>query len=583
MASTIDPTKPTPVEALTADVRANFSAAKSEIEALQNGGVSVAATGTPTTRTLAAHLSDFPTLKDYGAVGNGTDDDTAAITAADTGTFADLYVPGGIFPTTANATSLSKNYLGPGQIKTGANKRGKFFSAIKAAPASEGNHDSIDTAFNGDLSHSIFQVEHRITGAATLGQPTTGYKYTPEAYPHRTYLYNASGHNQSTSGNSGRTAACAYRTTVANFGQGDCVAYNANAFVTGTKAGSTSFLANPAASLFNGGMTAGADGVYLNPRELMLVDAGYDVACIGDVVNMNRTNATGAKEAWWAGYRVQSIGAQPLDVAYSAFGPITRGLDLTPATLGTAKAAVSVKGGDRIYLNATAADARFANAFGDDYLHFNNSGIETVVDGTVRQIVNANGVGIGLAPGAGVPLQVFRSGSETSVVRNQVQNGTARFDLWKSSDDANCGEFYSLKTRAGFTAVQNNDNALVMSGLAYDGAASRVLGRITMSVDGTPGSGDMPGRITFSTAADGGVTLAERLRINNAGVISHRNNAQTIVSAASHLTLRPYTVATLPSAANAGELIYISDGSTNRRMAVSDGTNWRFPDGDIVS
>lgn len=48
--------------------------------------------------------------------------------------------------------------------------------------------------------------------------------------------------------------------------------------------------------------------------------------------------------------------------------------------------------------------------------------------------------------------------------------------------------------------------------------------------------------------------------------------------------LPSYTVATVPSAADfARGLIYVSDGTGNKRLAVSDGTNWRFPDGNIVS
>lgn len=48
--------------------------------------------------------------------------------------------------------------------------------------------------------------------------------------------------------------------------------------------------------------------------------------------------------------------------------------------------------------------------------------------------------------------------------------------------------------------------------------------------------------------------------------------------------LPAYTVATLPDAeANTRCLIYVSDGTSNRRLAVSDGTNWRWPDGNVVS
>jgi len=48
--------------------------------------------------------------------------------------------------------------------------------------------------------------------------------------------------------------------------------------------------------------------------------------------------------------------------------------------------------------------------------------------------------------------------------------------------------------------------------------------------------------------------------------------------------LPDYTVATLPSAANNARcLIYVSDGSSNKRLAISDGVAWRFPDGAVVS
>jgi hypothetical protein len=48
--------------------------------------------------------------------------------------------------------------------------------------------------------------------------------------------------------------------------------------------------------------------------------------------------------------------------------------------------------------------------------------------------------------------------------------------------------------------------------------------------------------------------------------------------------LPDYTVATLPSAANNARcLIYVSDGTSNKRLAISDGVAWRFPDGATVS
>jgi hypothetical protein len=42
---------------------------------------------------------------------------------------------------------------------------------------------------------------------------------------------------------------------------------------------------------------------------------------------------------------------------------------------------------------------------------------------------------------------------------------------------------------------------------------------ITAAVDGTPGTNDMPGRLVFSTTADGAASPTERLRITSAGLV----------------------------------------------------------------
>lgn len=50
------------------------------------------------------------------------------------------------------------------------------------------------------------------------------------------------------------------------------------------------------------------------------------------------------------------------------------------------------------------------------------------------------------------------------------------------------------------------------------------------------------------------------------------------------LPLAVYTVTTLPSASvYTNCLIVVSNGTGNKRLALSDGTNWRFPDGNVVS
>ncbi len=367
-------------------------------------------------RTVDSKLKDVVSVKDFGAVGDGVADDTTAVANADD--YFPYYAPQGVYSTTtATKAGLVGRKIGEGKIKTqDGNFSAPYFSQISSAPSSLGDHSSIETAFNGDISRIQFAVEHRITGASTLGQPAAGYLYTPEALPHYTYLYNSSGWNQSTSGNSGRTGAAAYRAKIFQDGQGDLVCFNGSAFVTGTRAGSTSFLANPAAVLFNGDMTAGADGVYLNPYETICTDAGYDVACVGIVNNFVRSISTGAKGAYWIGYRAQNTGSASMDNLVSATGKFLVGLDLSMSILdfGTNKAAVSLKADDRIYFNnaSQASGSLIANirttVFNGDYITYSSSlgGFNVVRGGSSKLQITSNTVTV-----ANASFQVDPSGA----------------------------------------------------------------------------------------------------------------------------------------------------------------------------
>jgi len=72
-------------------------------------------------------------------------------------------------------------------------------------------------------------------------------------------------------------------------------------------------------------------------------------------------------------------------------------------------------------------------------------------------------------------------------------------------------------------------------------------------------------------------------RFADTGDIQMGAGVNTVITASRHHLLRSYTVATLPSATPACQMIYVSDGAGNKRLAVSDATNWRFADGAIVS
>jgi hypothetical protein len=342
---------------------------------------------------------------EFGGIGDGTTDNFSAISAAKTAANGGFFnIPVGTYYYSGADSTLDVRAQGRGQIKTGSNKHAPNVSYVASAPSSAGDESSVLTAFNGDLSKVFIPIEHRITGAATLGQPTSGYKYTPEAYAIYGYLFNQSGYNHSTTTNEGRTAAAFSRVKVFQAGQGDAVAYNASAFVTGAKAGAISFLANPAASLLNGDIGAGQAGVYLNPFEVMMQDNGYDVAAVGWVVNSARTVSTGSLDVFWAGYLSQSKGTAQIDAHFSGNGKARIGLDLVGTVFDSEKIAVAIKANDRIYLDCQNLLATSypdgVQATSQTYIDYDASGGIRLVQGGVAALqVKSNQVTVNTANG----------------------------------------------------------------------------------------------------------------------------------------------------------------------------------------
>lgn len=407
------------------------------------------------TRTWQAKARDLVTITDWGAVGDGTTDDTTAVTNADADTRA-KFVPEGTYDVTLSGSALDGPYWGFGQIRDSSNNlRAPWFSAIKAAPSSSGTHDSVVTAFNGDLSKVQIAMEHRITGTATLGQPASGYLYTPEAYAQYGWLYNESGHNEATASNDGRTAAAFHRVEIFQVGQGDSVAFNAQVFVNSTRTGSTSFLANPAGSIVNGDMSAGQAGVYLNAGEFFLDDGGFDVAGIGWVVNMDRSVTTGAKNAFWAGFRAQSVGSADVNAFFSASGACDVGLDFSHITTDASKAAIALKADDRIYGNSSSSNGFYATALGTPYIEYSSTRSAWHVNGVLAAPINLFTV-------ASVN---FNSANTDTSLTISLPSGYTRYRI---SNVVISGASASLTTATFglFTAAAGGGTAVIASGTA---------------------------------------------------------------------------------------------------------------------
>ena len=99
--------------------------------------------------------------------------------------------------------------------------------------------------------------------------------------------------------------------------------------------------------------------------------------------------------------------------------------------------------------------------------------------------------------GLNAALQVEGTSAETSAIsvsRNTNDGGGAFLSLAKSRGTSNGSN----------TIVQSGDGVGTIAFVAADGTdKEHTCAYIQAKVDGTPGANDLPGRLTFSTTADG--------------------------------------------------------------------------------
>ena len=115
-------------------------------------------------------------------------------------------------------------------------------------------------------------------------------------------------------------------------------------------------------------------------------------------------------------------------------------------------------------------------------------------------------------------------GTSSAVSSNKIQIFNSGIDITTySADQFAYGNLFLRKSRG--TTVGSNTIVLAndeLGGLYFvgaDGSSQVYAASIRADVDGTPGTNDMPGRLVFSTTADGASTPTERMRIDNAGQV----------------------------------------------------------------
>ena len=139
--------------------------------------------------------------------------------------------------------------------------------------------------------------------------------------------------------------------------------------------------------------------------------------------------------------------------------------------------------------------------------------VEDAASDTTPFVIDQNGnVAIRSSPGlAGASLTV---GGDTQ----------ATIDVFRPTADTGGPGLRFVKNRNtniyAHTIVNNGDTLGAVQFFGSDGAANIQGAAITAQVDGTTGTNDMPGRLVFSTTADGASSPTERMRIGSDGGVS---------------------------------------------------------------
>lgn len=174
------------------------------------------------------------------------------------------------------------------------------------------------------------------------------------------------------------------------------------------------------------------------------------------------------------------------------------------------------------------------------------------MNGTADNFLNGN-LGVGV-------LSAFGN------VKFSVAGGGSDAATWnvRYSADASGYENLFLKSRGtgvySPAIVQSADRLGTIRFAGWDGAAYTGAASIAAEVDGTPGANDMPGRLIFSTTADGAASPTERMRIDNAGRVGIGG------SAGSDTALGIYGTARGTGVVNYGYRSFITVPSTNTTL-----------------
>lgn len=135
------------------------------------------------------------------------------------------------------------------------------------------------------------------------------------------------------------------------------------------------------------------------------------------------------------------------------------------------------------------------------------------------RITSAGNVGIGTSS-PGTKLDIFDTSSVIARVRGE---STTQLQLLRYSNDTTSPSINIVKLRgtsASPSTVATGDVAGQILFQASDGTNTRTTSIFRSTVEGTVSTNSMPSRFEFFTVPDGSISATERMRIDNAGLIT---------------------------------------------------------------
>jgi hypothetical protein len=152
----------------------------------------------------------------------------------------------------------------------------------------------------------------------------------------------------------------------------------------------------------------------------------------------------------------------------------------------------------------------------------NSGGDRVQIDASGRLLVGTST--------AGAEFHFRRTGSTNATMLVDCETGVNYVIQARFASDISGSHYQFRKYRGSIaspTVVTSGDFIGSTQYYGYDGTNIIEAAAIHAQVDGTPGANDMPGRLVFSTTADGASSPTERMRINNNGNVSIGTNGST--------------------------------------------------------